>query len=327
MHLAQELEKHTGSQADVLQALDASGLKETDLKQEGHYISAEKEARFLQNAVTIVHDKAFAARAGLNFERNTSIPLYVAKYSQNLRDALRNASKYTALADGNFRYQTETSNDEVSIILCEQNPYLEFGDRVREFMVFTILTAMRNLTGRKINLRGIWFSHDAPDCQQTITRLAGCHVAFGAKHTMFKLPSAILDLPVSTYDPSLLHHLENYGDALVAQLNQPEPSLRVRVEALLIDHLPEGLLTAPQVASQLGMSERTFSRRLSHASLSFSAILDELRGKLAKTYLAQSATPISEIAFLLGYADQAAFTTAFKRWAGATPKTYRASVS
>ena len=72
------------------------------------------------------------------------------------------------------------------------------------------------------------------------------------------------------------------------------------------------------------MAHRTFTRRLVDAGLSFSTIVDELRAKLAKTYLTQTETPIAEIAFLLDYSDQAAFTTAFKRWTGATPKAFRA---
>jgi AraC-like DNA-binding protein len=44
---------------------------------------------------------------------------------------------------------------------------------------------------------------------------------------------------------------------------------------------------------------------------------------LATTYLARSEAPISEIAFLLDYADQATFTTAFKRWTGTTPRAFR----
>ena len=32
---------------------------------------------------------------------------------------------------------------------------------------------------------------------------------------------------------------------------------------------------------------------------------------------------MSEVAFSLGYADQAAFSTAFKRWTGVTPRSFR----
>ncbi|SLN28529.1 HTH-type transcriptional regulator VirS [Roseovarius albus] len=322
-HLAAELKRRTNDPTALPRALQAANLSKNDLGQEGHQIYAEDEARFIQEAVAIVQDKTFAATAGLNFTKNTSIPVYIAKCSENLRSALQNASRYTVLADGHFTYHTETSEDDVTIILCEYNPFLEFGDRVREFMVFTILTAMRNLTGRSFNLREIKFSHEPPDCHDAIARLAKCPVVFGARRTELKLSNAILDLPLTTYDPSLLRHLERYGDSLLAELKQPEPSLRLRVEALLIDHLPERLLPAPEVAAELGLSSRTFTRRLSQAGLTFSGILDELRGKLAKTYLAQSETSISQIAFLLGYADQAAFTTAFKRWSGQTPKAYR----
>jgi len=39
--------------------------------------------------------------------------------------------------------------------------------------------------------------------------------------------------------------------------------------------------------------------------------------------LAKNATPIIEIAFLLGFSDQSNFSRAFKLWTGKTPKQFR----
>lgn len=326
-HLAEELSKSTGDQAAVQRALDAAELSASDLGQESHYITAESEARFLQEAVTILRDKSFAAVAGLHFGRNSGFPRYVAKYSKNLYEAFRNAGKYTVLTDRIFSYQLRTPGDSVSIVLISSCPHLEFGDRVREFLIFAILAVMRNTTGCDLRPLEIRFSHDESDARRSLAQIAGCNVTFGAEWTEIVINPATLDLPVPTYDPSLLRYLEDYGDSLVAQLDQPEPSLRTRIEALLIDQLPERILQAPEVAAELGISHRTFTRRLAEDGQTFSSILDDLRGTLAKTYLAQSNTPIAEIAYLLDYADQAAFTTAFKRWAGVTPKSFRDSAS
>ena len=52
-------------------------------------------------------------------------------------------------------------------------------------------------------------------------------------------------------------------------------------------------------------------------------LLDDARLQLAKRYLSKSNTSLSEIALLLGYAEQSAFNHAFKRWTGATPKAWR----
>jgi AraC-like DNA-binding protein len=52
--------------------------------------------------------------------------------------------------------------------------------------------------------------------------------------------------------------------------------------------------------------------------------LSELRFDLAKRYLREEDLPISKIAWLLGYQDVTAFTHAFKRWTGKSPREARA---
>jgi AraC-like DNA-binding protein len=77
------------------------------------------------------------------------------------------------------------------------------------------------------------------------------------------------------------------------------------------------------IAQRLGLSQRTFARRLESEGLSFSDILEGLRGDLARQYLADSGLSISQIAWLLGYQEPSAFTHAFKRWTGRTPRLMR----
>ena len=67
----------------------------------------------------------------------------------------------------------------------------------------------------------------------------------------------------------------------------------------------------------------SYQRRLDERSLKFQVLLDDARLQLAKRYLSKSNTSLSEIALLLGYAEQSAFNHAFKRWTGSTPKAWR----
>jgi AraC-like DNA-binding protein len=51
-----------------------------------------------------------------------------------------------------------------------------------------------------------------------------------------------------------------------------------------------------------------------------------LRIDLAKRHLADKSLSISEIAWLLGYHEVSAFTHAFKRWTGKSPREIRSGV-
>ena len=100
-------------------------------------------------------------------------------------------------------------------------------------------------------------------------------------------------------------------------------TFRVAVENAIAPLLPHGKARADEIARQLGMSPRTLARRLASEGLTFAGILSELRGDLAKRYLQEEDLPISEIAWLLGYQEVSAFTHAFKRWTGKTPREAR----
>ena len=88
--------------------------------------------------------------------------------------------------------------------------------------------------------------------------------------------------------------------------------------------LPHGKANAVEIARRIGMSRRTLARKLSSEDLTFSEIAEELKSDLAKHYLRGSDLPISQIAWLLGYSEVSAFTHAFKRWTGMTPRQSRA---
>ncbi|MBV9202152.1 MAG: helix-turn-helix transcriptional regulator, partial [Alphaproteobacteria bacterium] len=59
--------------------------------------------------------------------------------------------------------------------------------------------------------------------------------------------------------------------------------------------------------------------------LTFAGILAELRVDLAKRELRDASLTISQVAWLLGYREVSAFTHAFKRWTGKTPREVRAA--
>jgi AraC-like DNA-binding protein len=89
--------------------------------------------------------------------------------------------------------------------------------------------------------------------------------------------------------------------------------------------LPHAKASASNVAQKLALSTRTLSRKLRDEGVTFAEVLDETRIALAKRYLAERDLPVSEIAWLLGYAEVSSFTHAFKRWTGETPRQFRST--
>ena len=82
-----------------------------------------------------------------------------------------------------------------------------------------------------------------------------------------------------------------------------------------------------QALDQHSESRVQAARRLHAEATSFAAVIDEVRRVRAFERLADPALSAAEVAFLLGYAEPAAFHHAFKRWTDQTPQQWRAARS
>lgn len=168
----------------------------------------------------------------------------------------------------------------------------------------------------------IHFQHCAPDDATEYAALLGAPVRFEAEHNEVVMPADALELRLPRADPALAQVLDRHAQALLAALPRVD-SLADRVRALLAKELQGGNPSAENVAEQLHMSVRTLGRRLTEEGTSHKAILDDLRGELARRYLGDEHLAIGEVAFLLGFSEASAFHRAFKRWTGRTPAEFR----
>ena len=100
-----------------------------------------------------------------------------------------------------------------------------------------------------------------------------------------------------------------------------------QVQSIILDNLPDGQVTDRLVASELNLSERSMQRRLKEHQTTFRFLLDGVREMVAKQYIENPMNRMSDIAFLLGFSEQSAFSRAFKKWTGKSPVEYRNSLN
>jgi AraC-like DNA-binding protein len=95
-----------------------------------------------------------------------------------------------------------------------------------------------------------------------------------------------------------------------------------RLRSWLADQLADGEPAEEAAAQALGMSLRSLQRRLQEEGTTYREILNGTRQEMARAYLEERRTSVTEIAFRLGFSDSNSFSRAFRRWTGQSPRAY-----
>mgnify|MGYP003882060203 CR=1 FL=1 len=98
--------------------------------------------------------------------------------------------------------------------------------------------------------------------------------------------------------------------------------MRAQVESHLIPNLHNGNPGMEPIAEKLGVSRQMLYRKLKAEGISFEKLLDTLRHKMAVHYLNGKKVSVNETAYLVGFSDPSAFSRAFKRWTGKSPRAH-----
>lgn len=214
------------------------------------------------------------------------------------------------------------------------------GRQVCESVMAGIFVFVRWLAQRPLPLQALAFPHPAPSpaARARLDDFFGVKVQFGAPVTRACFDARLLAEPIPSADASLLPLLQQHAEALLSArqtglhgLNGLSPSgvsppvepLGEQVRRQIAERLAQDGARMAEVAQALGLSPRTLQRRLAALGTPFQALLDGVRRELAQRYVADPALSLTEIAFLLGYAEQSSFTHAFKAWFGQPPQAVR----
>lgn len=196
------------------------------------------------------------------------------------------------------------------------------GRLADETAITALVQFAREVTGVAARLPRVDFVNEPPASLATFRHYFGGEVRFEQDATRVCLPLTLLGQPLRRPDASLLELLEAQAASLLAELPQAgdlEQSVRRAVAA----SAREGEVSLERVASSLHHSPRTLHRRLEALGLNFRGLRDDTRRRLAEQHLADPGVSIAEVAQLLGYSEQSAFTRAFRRWTGASPLQFR----
>jgi AraC-like DNA-binding protein len=181
---------------------------------------------------------------------------------------------------------------------------------------------LRRLAGPGWRAREVHFRHPRPADAREHARLFEAPLRFGQPRNALVFDEAALEARVRGADPWLLPIVE---DHLRQQMAVPDPvaSWPQAVRDRVARSMAEGQATVRAISRGLGLSVRTFQRRLAEHGLVFKQMVDEVRHELALRYLGDAGATLTDVALRLGYSELSAFDRAFRRWTGESPLEHR----
>lgn len=171
-------------------------------------------------------------------------------------------------------------------------------------------------------VREVHVMHDEPAHSAAYDRVFRAPTRFSRDWNAMRIDEAWLTHKIALQPRYVFGVLSAHADALMKSLEEAKTT-RGRLESLLMTALHTGEAGADWAAEKMGVSRQTLYRRLKAEGASFETVLDGLRRTLALHYLAGGRTSVNETAYLVGFSDPAAFSRAFKRWTGLSPREAR----
>jgi AraC-like DNA-binding protein len=245
--------------------------------------------------------------------------------SQSLRVTLECLIRYhQVISDANYgRLHEDKKRETLDFIIMytDEDPY----PRAREDAALAwIMSVLRMNFQQDLSPVSVSFTHSRPDCAGKYYEFFHAPVTFGAPVASISLPLDVVDSILPAKNDELSELSDHLMVKYIASLNNID--LITRVKKIIAENLPFGNFSLDNVASVLCVGTRKLQRMLQQEATSFIALLNETRMELAKKYVLDKSMDMTEIAFLLGFAEQSTFSRSFKRWTGQSPSQYRKAV-
>lgn len=262
---------------------------------------------------------ALAIGAGVQ-PRHVGVLGYLVLASQTLGEAMLAYQRYEKLFYGVELAEVAVAGSDVELRWPRAEP--DFGVLHDTVAIAALIAFLRRQVEDSPPPALVTFTFPAPAEAAAYEAFFGCPVRFDDTHTRVRFPVDYLAIRMPHSDPGLRALLDRQAQALLAALPDSDATDRA-LQRVMLRLLPEGLATLPRAAREMHLSARTLQRRLEARGLSWQSLLDRTREQLARQYLADRALSLGDIALLLGFSEQSAFTRAFRRWTGTTPARVR----
>lgn len=305
---------------------ERSRIHPAELQDRDNRIPFAKYVALMRAGQELCHDPALALHFGEAFDvSEISFACQIGAASESWAEGFALINRYAPLtvevdgAGSGDRFVLTRSGGQLWMVDTRKNPN-DFPELTESTFARMVCTSRRFL-GEKQCVKAVHFTHAEPTYRAEYDRIFRVPVEFGSDKNALLTDDALLAYRAPSSSRHVSEILSAHAEALLEKLESSK-STRGRVESLLMPRLHSGDVGIDTIASTLGLSRQTLFRKLKAEGVTYEDVLDELRHKMALHHLVGQKASVKQAAYLVGFSEPAAFSRAFKRWTGSSPRMY-----
>ncbi|HVY89891.1 MAG TPA: AraC family transcriptional regulator [Hyphomonadaceae bacterium] len=309
--------------ADRDELFRRAGLTPADFEDQDNRIAMPDYIALMRAAKELANDQAIALHYGESVDLSeVSITGLLANASETMGEAMVQLNRFGRLAievegvgPGEPRFESVFKDGGVWVMDRRTNPNV-FPELTE--VTFARLTHPRRFLPRP-HILEVHVTHSDPGYRAEYDRIFQCPVKFSTEWNAVRVDPELATHRVRLQPQYVFGVLSERAEQLLKDLEQSKTD-RGRVEALLLPILHTGEISMDTIAGKMGISRQTLFRRLKEEGVTYEQVLDELRHRLALHYLDGKKVSVNEAGYLVGFSEPSAFSRAFKRWTGKSPR-------
>lgn len=300
--------------------LEAAGIRADSLDEAVGRVPVEDYLRLYRVAAELCEQPSFGLHCGrVTYVTGLNVQLYMSGICNSFKEYLNLMPSVLKLRGDIGEVKVRREGE---LLRLDWLP-LQAGSDAERFLSDEILCSssmiVNSICVQRIPVLKACFSYPEPEDTSDLEATFKAPLLFDQPYSCIYLHQDCLQYRITKLDAW------SRDIALPEHLFAPEDRFLADLRQAIIRLLPSGEMSVDRAAADLGLSRRTLQRRLAQRDTQFVQVLQGVRTELARSYLADKRLGITDIAFLLGYADQASFSNAFKTWYGVSPRDFRQS--
>jgi len=260
-------------------------------------------------------------RAGLNALGKLASLI---RNAPDLGSALRTMIRYLHLHDQGAVPMLWEHDDTAILGYVIHLPDVPATAQIYDGAVAIIYNILKELAGSTWEAREVRFHRPPPTDLRPYRENFRTRVHFSTEHAAVVFDTPWLRRRLDGADAQVYQRALREAEALDgAGVGDLAANLRRVLRRLVVGGAGLHGTSLPAVARLFAIHPRTLNRRLRDQATSFKALIDDTRYEIARQLLRDSPLSLLEVALTLGYADESAFSRAFRRWSGTGPAVWR----